>query len=54
MEGDQVGGWREDSKGGRRILRCHGKTSNEAVLGELGWWRLKTRREFKLYAEFDG
>lgn len=31
---------------GRRILRCHGKTPNEAVLGELGWWRLKTRREF--------
>ena len=31
---------------GRRILRCHGKTTNEAVLGELGWWRLQTRREF--------
>ena len=31
---------------GRRILRCHGKTTNEAVLGELGWWRLRTRREF--------
>jgi hypothetical protein len=31
---------------GRRILRCHGKTTNEAVLGELGWWRLETRREF--------
>ena len=31
---------------GRRILRCRGKTPNEAVLGELGWWRLKTRREF--------
>ena len=30
----------------RRILRCHGKTSNEAVIGELGWWRLKTRREY--------
>src|SRR6185503_19056886 len=27
---------------GRRILRCHGKTTNEAVLGELGWWRLRT------------
>src|SRR6185503_15826182 len=27
----------------RRILRCNGKTTNEAVLGELGWWRLKTR-----------
>ena len=31
---------------GRRILRCHGKTANEAVLGELGWWSLRTRREF--------
>jgi hypothetical protein len=31
---------------GRRILRCHGKTSNAAVLGELGWWKLRTRREF--------
>jgi len=31
---------------GRRILRCHGKTTNEAVLGELGWWRLSTRRKF--------
>ena len=30
----------------RRILRCNGKTTNEAVLGELGWWRLKTRREY--------
>jgi len=31
---------------GRRILRCHGKTTNEAVLGELGWWRLQARRDF--------
>jgi len=31
---------------GRRILRCHGKTTNEAVLGELGWWKLQTRRAF--------
>jgi hypothetical protein len=31
---------------GRRILRCHGKTTNEAVLGELGWWRMRTSREF--------
>ena len=31
---------------GRRILRCNGKTTNEAVLGELGWWKLKTRREY--------
>ena len=27
----------------RRILRCSGKTTNEAVLGELGWWKLRTR-----------
>jgi hypothetical protein len=31
---------------GRRILRCHGKTTNEAVLGELGWWTLQARREY--------
>ena len=31
---------------GRRILRCSGKTTNEAVLGELGWWKLRTRREY--------
>jgi len=31
---------------GRRILRCHGKTTNEAVMGELGWWTLRTRRDF--------
>ena len=31
---------------GRRILRCSGKTTTEAVLGELGWWRMKTRREY--------
>ena len=30
----------------RRILKCHSKTTNEAVLGELGLWTLKTRREF--------
>jgi hypothetical protein len=43
-------GWEEGEKihreMGKRILRCHGKTTNEAVLGELGWWRLRTRREF--------
>lgn len=31
---------------GRRILRCSGKTSNDFVLGELGFWRLKARRDF--------
>ena len=40
------GGGESAARDGRRILRCHGKTTNEAVLGELGWWRLQTRREF--------
>jgi hypothetical protein len=31
---------------GRRILRCSGKTTNEVVMGELGWWRLSTRIEY--------
>ena len=31
---------------GRRILRCRGNTTTEAVLGELGWWKLQTRREY--------
>ena len=32
---------------GRRLLRCSSKTTNEAVLGELGWWRLATVRDYK-------
>ena len=32
---------------GRRLLRCSSKTTNEAVLGELGWWRLATIRDYK-------
>jgi hypothetical protein len=31
---------------GRRILRCSDKTTNEAVIGELGWWTMRTRRNF--------
>jgi hypothetical protein len=31
---------------GRRILRCSSKTTTAAVLGELGWWELSTRRDF--------
>jgi hypothetical protein len=31
---------------GKRILRCSSKTTNVAVLGELGWWRMRTRREY--------
>jgi hypothetical protein len=31
---------------GRRILRCSDKTTNEAVVGELGWWTMQTRRDF--------
>ena len=29
----------------RMILKCSPKMTNEAVLGELGWWTLKGRRE---------
>ena len=31
---------------GRMILRCGAKMANEVVLGELGWWTLKGRRDF--------
>jgi hypothetical protein len=31
----------------KRILRCSGKTSNEAVLGDLGFWCLRARRNLK-------
>jgi hypothetical protein len=31
---------------GRRILRCPSTTTGEAILGELGWWRLMTRRDY--------
>jgi hypothetical protein len=30
---------------GRMILRCSPKMTNEVVLGELGWWTLKARRD---------
>ena len=30
---------------GRRILGCRRSTTNEAVLGELGWWTMEERRE---------
>mgnify|MGYP007051749178 CR=1 FL=1 len=30
---------------GRRILHCRGSTNTEAVMSELGWWSLETRRE---------
>jgi hypothetical protein len=29
----------------RRILRCTATTTNEAVLGELGWWTMRARRD---------
>src|SRR5277367_966614 len=45
-----AGKWEEgeliEREMGRRILKCSGKTTTAAVLGELGWWRLRTRREF--------
>ena len=31
---------------GKMILRCSSKMANEVVLGELGWWTLKGRRDF--------
>jgi hypothetical protein len=31
---------------GKMILRCSPKMTNEVVLGELGWWTLKGRRDF--------
>ena len=30
----------------KMILRCSSKMANEVVLGELGWWTLKGRRDF--------
>src|SRR6185436_15448010 len=45
-EDEWIEGERIQREMARRILRCNGKTTNEAVLGELGWWRLKTRREY--------
>ena len=30
---------------GKMILRCGSKMANEVVLGELGWWTLKARRD---------
>jgi hypothetical protein len=30
----------------RRILKCTGKTTNGAVRGELGMWKLSTRRSY--------
>jgi len=30
---------------GKMILRCSSKMANEVVLGELGWWTLKARRD---------
>ena len=30
---------------GKMILRCSEKMTNEVVLGELGWWSMKGRRD---------
>merc|ERR1712083_1079272 len=30
---------------GKRILRLKVSTNNEVVLGELGWWKMKARRD---------
>ncbi len=32
---------------GRRILRSTKKTTNEAIVGDLGWWSLQGRRNLK-------
>src|SRR5690242_20644408 len=32
---------------GRRILRCSAQTTLEAIRGELGFWTLQARRDFK-------
>jgi hypothetical protein len=41
--------WKEaqqlQQKIAKRILQCNSTTTNEAVLGELGWWKLETRRD---------
>jgi len=29
----------------RRILRCHSQTARAAMMGDLGWWRLRARRD---------
>ena len=36
---------RLQSRVGRRILHCSDSTSSVAVRGELGWWRMKARRD---------
>ena len=45
-----AGPWEEGElfqrEAGRRILRCSSKTTSAAVRGELGWWKLSTRRNF--------
>ena len=45
-----VGEWEEGEvilrEAGRRILKCTGKTTNGAVRGELGLWKLSTRRYY--------
>src|SRR4051812_12714569 len=33
-------------RNGKMILRCSPMIANEVVLGELGWWTLKGRRDF--------
>ena len=32
---------------GKKILRCTLHTSNEAIYGDLGWWSLEARRNYK-------
>jgi len=45
-----AGNWEEGEliqrEVGRRVLKCSSKTTSVAVRGELGWWKLSTRRNF--------
>ena len=44
-EGEWVEAERLQREMGKRILGLKESTNNEVVLGELGWWRMKTRRD---------
>jgi len=45
------GSWLEaeqlQTEAGRRILGVMGKTANDVVRGEMGWWTLKSRRDLR-------
>ena len=49
--GPREKGWAEGEslqlEMGRRILHCSSKTTTEAILGDLGFWSLRARRDLK-------